>query len=601
MTGIAGIIYPHLFQASELLTPMLKLLEHRGNEISDRFAFKNLQLGSTGQKIISNSKKTIFAVIDGKVYHDKQNIIESYETWGTDAFERWSGEFSVALFDKEKESLFLIRDRIGVKPLYWYNERNFFLFASEIKALLATGIVPQSPAVDGLASYFALGYIPQDLTPIEHINKLLPGHYLQFCFNKGVSVHSYWSYSAHFIDHHKRRAPLGEEELEEMLLYSIKDRIEKEKSTGCFLMGGVGSSTIARYAAKETNIQSFGSFFDGQNDRDKDAAQKTAELIGIPLEASTILPEEMLNDLLQIIWHLDEPLADPNVIATWNIAKQAKSKADVLFSGMGCDELFGIHTKYNLGEAPPTIRDKFTTWSTPLLKQTAPFLQKFAPKTAMKILRSTRANPWQGKYLRANQLFSSDEMARAAPDLCHAFDSEVFLNKFHHLDRIHSIPESFQYFDVKTLLPDCYIHQYERLTTANGLDWRTPFLDPLIIETLATTKHKGVLQKLLKKNLPKELIKRPKVTRRGFLSPWAKTANLVPLFRHLPFGTLVESGILSKEWIREQVQTEESIIRSFPKLWAIFTLEIWYRLFIQRAPDSPPPKTTAHQLIFEDV
>ncbi len=223
MTGIAGILYPDIFHIHKLMDPILDSLSQRGSIVHeeaarDVYSYKDLSLGVSGGLIAANPKKSLIAILDGKIYNydelslDLKNagydltttnqsevLIYAYEAWGEEFAKKINGDFAAAIFDKNKNTLYLYRDRVGVKPLYWFFDQNHFIFGSDIKSLLASDIIPQTPATDSIAFYLALGYIPQDMTPIQNVNKLLPAHYLKFSRETGMSIHPYWSYGEKFL------------------------------------------------------------------------------------------------------------------------------------------------------------------------------------------------------------------------------------------------------------------------------------------------------------------------------------------------------------------------------------------------------------------
>ncbi len=214
----------------------------------------------------------------------------------------------------------------------------------------------------------------------------------------------------------------------------------------------------------------------------------------------------------------------------------------------------------------------------------------------------------QFEYLRHNALFDEKNLAYISPKLAGIFDPDSFLHKFHHLSRINSIVSSYLYFDVKTRLPDCFMLQFERLTTSRGLNWQAPFLDRAIVEftaslpepeTLTETETATYLKPLLKHIFSDLVVSRPKKTRREFLNQWANTPNLRKAFELLLTGTLVETGLISSKWLKRQLDPENFNPETFRDLWAILMLEIWFRLFINRPIQSSPPEISLFELFSE--
>ncbi|SCA62989.1 Uncharacterized protein SCG7109_AG_00250 [Chlamydiales bacterium SCGC AG-110-M15] len=629
MAGLAGVVYPDIFQTGSLLKGMLKLLEHRSPDSPQHHHYKNVEMGIRGGDIAHNFQKNVCVLIDGKIYnsqdllkeirstglscpHDSPAnvVIYAYEMWGLDFINKLNGSFAITLFDHRKNTLFLFRDRMGKKPLYWARHRGHFLFGSELKSILTTGVIPQTPANDALASYFFLGYIPQDMTPIQNINKLLPGYYLQYDLKGKMTVNAYWSYSSYFSEKTEDSEHEIEEKLHSLLSDAVKVRIPTEEDVGCFLGGGLGSASIAYYLsseAKDRNIHAYSSYFDEQNIEDLKASQSVTSTLKLHHETASIKKDTLLDDLIRIIWYLDEPIADPNVIATWEQCKLAAHDTRTVFSGMGSDELLGGHQRYSMSTSHLSITELMSHLPNPLIRKfVVPILKQVSPRSAYSILRSFHTDPRKQQYVAEHAIFNDKALQRFSPLLSKHFSSEIFLQKFYQLIGLNRHLEAFLYFDVKTALADKYSLQYERLTAAHQLEWETPFFDHRLVEYLATIpesyklsgQESGALLKTLMKNrLPHRFVHRKKVTRKSFLSPWIKSGELHKLLLTLDKGILVESGYLSPRAIQGLINNPYQHPYPFLALWSVLTLELWFQLFINRPVTTFPNDLTAFELL----
>lgn len=629
MNGIAGIVYPDVYQITQMITPMLDILRHRGGSSQTVHTYHNIQIGICGESFARNEKKTIFACLDGHFtnsqelahklqqhgYHIRTEnhaelVANAYELWGANFVDYVVGDFCIAILDQSKERLLLYRDRIGKKPLYWYQDQHHFLFASELKALLITGAVPQTAAMDSFSAYLYFGYIPQDMSPIKDVNKLLPGQYLQYDKDGSVKIVPYWSYSACFEYQSKFPQKDVDQHLNELLLKSVKSRVVPEKPVGCFISGGLGSASIAHYTSmvhpKEL-VKGFSVGFSGQNDEDIAAAGVVADTLHIERFSDVLTPQNFLKHFIKIMWHLDEPLADPNVTATWRIAELAKQKVTTVFSGMGSDELLAGHSRYTSSEQKGAYFQRLLHTPLSLLKLLlVPLIKSISrPYT---LVKSSKTTPWQFEYLKQNALFTEYDLAIAAPQISGLFDPEVFLHKFHQIARIKSKVSFFLYFDVKTRLPDCFLQQYERLTAAQGLRWSAPYLDREIIEYLATiaepdslseSETASFLKMILKDVFPASVVNRPKKTRGAFLKDWVEMSELKDIFQMLSKGILVESGLISESWLREHTASPEMRAIYFRQLWGILALEVWFRLYIQKPILVSPPEVSLREFLQE--
>jgi len=627
MEGIAGIVYPDVFQVEQLVVPMLNTLRHRGAHPVETETFKNFQLGICGSRLATDEKKTVTVVLDGSLDHIdqlkeelneplppnpsySQLILAAYKQWGINCIEHLNGEFAFAILDHHKEKIILARDRIGRKPLYWYSNNNYFLFASEMKALLATGLVPQTPATEALAAYLYFGYIPQDMSPIKDVSKLLPGFYLTCMRNRSLSIQSYWSYSSYF----ERKCTLPENRInrhiDELLQGSVKSRVPPEQPVGCFISGGLGSATVACYLHQVVHDQPIKGFtvgFKGENEIDVKAAVEVAKTLKIAHRSEMITPSNMLDNLVPIAWYLDEPLADPNTLASWKLAELASKEVKTVFSGMGSTELFAGHSGYFMSKKGLNAIQGFTQGALNGFRRALiPFLHYIYPKEAFELLKQSRTNPSQFEFMSSTAVFDEKTMALASPRLAGLFDPEVFLHKFHHLSRIHSDVAAFLYFDVKTRLPDCFMLQIERMTAAHNLDWQTPFLDREIIEflaslpepeTFAESESAKFLQTYLKNIMPKELLMRRRSYRPNILQSWINEPELISIFKLLKRGVLADTGIVSASWLDHHLQTPERRSNAFRQLWAILMLELWFRLYINHPTQMRPPDVTVRELL----
>lgn len=629
MGGIAGIVYPDAFQVTKLLDPMLKILGERGGGSLSQDAYKNLQMGCSSMPLVHNARKNLWIVLDGTIHNtedlkkelrntDRQFsgqesvpelILHAYEAWGIEGVHRLNGEYTFAIFDKGAEELFVVRDRMGRKPLYWYHDNDLFLFSSDIKALLVTGVVPQTPALGAIATYLFFGYFPQDITPIAGISKLLPGHFIHFHLNQNKTIQSYWSYSTFFA----KETPLAPEAQAQHLDLLLKDSIRLRQPHGpasCFLGGGVGSGAIAYYLSNVTpkdTLKAFTMGFQDENPEDIIAATAMAKTLGMECQVTTVTPDDLFDDLGDILWHLGEPLADPYIVPVWRLSKAAARHGNTLYSGMGADELLAQHTRYILPEKELTLTERLAPLVRPHFKKLIlPLIRAIWRSGALRFLKHYPTNPWQEEYLSENAVMSRNMLATAAPDLFHLFDPEIFLNKFYHLPRIASNIDASLYLDVKTRLADLYILQFETLTAANKVSWQTPLLDIEIIEFLASLPKDMFVQKpsttlmrqILEGVFPSHVLARNKMPRRQLLQSWSQNKNVKKIFELLLSGTVVGNGTISKRWLQNLLSCPESTrVNPFQLIWSVLCLEIWFRLFIDNPVKKKPPGISTLELL----
>lgn len=586
VAGIGAIVYPSIFDNAKIKESLLPILEHRGKGQKDVFRYRNLEMGICGGCIEHNERRNIFALLDGNIYNvqeiqkslqksgyqwkEKEDsvqklIVLAYELWGISFIEKLNGDFSIALFDQRLKRFFLIRDRLGKKPLYWAKSSQYFLFSNELKALLSTGIVAQTPSKDGLAAYLFLGYIPQDLTLIKDVNKLLPGYYLQLDLNEKsdkFSVHSYWSLSQFFQGAKESKHSIEEFE------YLLKDaiairRIDNEK-VACFLEGNITSASLAYYLKTEhSNVDAF--FAGGP--ADLELAHQSAEQLSLNfLDCSS---NNFLKDLVTLVWFLDEPVSDDSIKNSWELCKQASSLHKRVFSAASSTELLNR-------EAPKLAKESlFSSLYFTIGSSFLPLFRKFRPQIAYSFLRSLHNRKDHLQYLHQQALLTSKEMKYYFPSLFHAFEAEIFLQKFYRISKIASGIPSCVYFDLKTIVPDKILIQYERFSSLHDLCWLTPFLDHRIIEFLVSLPQEEnalFAEKLMKDRLHL----RPDPQKK----PAKNMAAFASIAKGLEDGIIVESGFISERKIEQLIKARPDYLKT------LLILEIWLRLFISRPVNS---------------
>ncbi|MBT3394364.1 MAG: hypothetical protein HN411_04555 [Waddliaceae bacterium] len=614
MGALAGVVHPTIYKAGTIIEEMLAPVSYRGDseEIST-YRFNKIEMGAYGEEsIASNPPQTVWAMLDGTIFNEDalreelkdegyrcnsdstaEIIALSYECWGPEFLAKLNGSFSVAIFDTKKHRLLLARDKVGIKPIYWSHHNDTFLFGSELKSILATGLMPQIPAGEGIASYLFFGYIPQDISAIEGVNKLLPGYYLLYDFDKNFIIHPYWSYGSFFLEKNDEDITAITSHLDGLIKDSVAIRKDDEESS-CFLGDDIASAVMACYAEKSPHGPSpmgCSTSFEGMKSASPDVADAISEKLGIVNTSSAITSRDILDNLVKITWFLDEPIADPSLLKTWKLATMAREqKISRVFSSVGSDEIFAGDSRY--------LAYSTKLWKKKPAHPVSKALIRYIAFPITKIFNATLAYhllwKWHVKhpiidYLNKNAVFNKRKLERVSPDLANRFDVETFLQKFFRLRAIDDDIAPLLYFSAKTSLPDNALHQYDRLTAANGLELRAPFLDSRIMEYMANIpdaikiqkkETSVVLKSLLKDVFPEDLLKTPKKELSPDFGALLKDPALHEIFSMLIEGTVVESGYISKRWLKKRVAKAKKGKGSFLQLWAVLSLEVWMRLFV---------------------
>lgn len=629
MSGICGIVFPDAYQAAPRLTPLLEALEPRGGPVSHQHSYKNANIGCCGSPLLSNRKKNLWCIFDGTLFNQERLIqrlkeagrcippnfvpedllLLAYDVWSYEFLQEIEGDFAVAILDQEKNEILLARDRIGRKPLYWYHKGYTFVFASELKALMASRLIPQTPSDNAIASYLFFGFIPQDNTPIAEVTRLLPGHYLKLHLNHNMSIHNYWAYSSYFQGSIEQVEYDTPQELAQRVSVSLEKRIQKNNnSTSCLVSGGLGSASVAYFLSTQQPTKAFSAAFQGQTEQDSQTATQICSTLQIEQQFSLIGPDKLLTTLPKILWHLDEPLADPNIVLTWHLAEMAAKWSPYTVSGMGSDELFAAHNRFLVTEQSLSPFMQLTEWFKPIFRTL--FLQPLFwlwPKMGYEFLRKYPTNPLQAQYVNSNALLNIHTAKKAAPAIAHLFDLDIFLHRFYNISKAGTNMDAMLYLDVKTRLVDLYIMQYDRLTACHKLHWTSPFLSkdllefaaPLIRGGLQKETESSLLQLMLANIFSPAIVNRKKTSRPNLLNQWVEHPQLFSVFSALKNGTLTKSGMINRLWIESLLAKNNKTPNRFLSLWSILCLEIWYRIYIDQPIQTTPPSLSTQEFIQE--
>jgi asparagine synthase (glutamine-hydrolysing) len=549
MGNIAGLVSPNIYEDISVVKTML----HGESKI---FRHRNAIIGTIGA---SFQDKNGCLVFDGVIYNleelsDGNDIKEpaeillyAYHTWGENFVEKINGSFTIAIVDHKKEKLLLYRDRLGERNLYWTRIHDHFIFSTNIKGALASGLVPQTVSEDGLAAYLTLGYTPQDMTHIKQVNKLLPGYYLELnLIDKKLSILPYWSYSSCF------GGWLPDENFSSTLDNLLKSRTPTAPSISMILEDSISSQALHKLIEKHSKVHT------------------------ITTENYPVTEQNVNDFLVPMIWHLGEPVADPHLISSWNILRQASSQSKNIFTGMGNDILLNSCKRYFI-----EISSLFQQQEKNKPLWLFYLVGLFNKKAAFSILKSSFNSSYQSHYFSDIAIFDAKILKKASPTLSKLFHMTSFVQKFHNIDRCHKEWLKPLYFDVKTVLPDGILSPRNILSEAHGVTLHNPFLDHRVIELLARIYGH---QEWHSDNIPlNDIIKRffPEINdfvpEKKALPSWIKSELIYELFDLLQNGLLIKTGVIAPKWIKMALQKKE---KHLLRLWSLLCLEIWYRLFI---------------------
>ena len=502
-----------------LLEAMAGVLAHRGPDDSGFYEDELMSLGHRrlsiidlspqGKQPMANEDNTVWLAFNGEIYNfrdlraelekkghsfrshtDSEVILHSYEEYGLECVDNLRGMFAFALWDTKKRRLVICRDRIGKKPLYYWQNGERLLFASEIKSLLCCREIPREVNRDGFYSFLAFQYVPGVETAVKNIFRVPPGNIL-IAENGTVKLREYWSIRKIVNSGEDNSPDQAVERMGHLLEESVRLRLVSDVPLGVLLSGGLDSSSITALISRGgvKSIRTFSAGFGEESDELKYARIVSREF-NTEHREFIVRPDNLALTLKKIVWHMDEPIADGGAFATYMIAEVVKQYVKVILVGGGADELFAGYSWHRL--AGPGFA--------------------FVPQ-ALK----SRAYFYLNTFYRGK---------KNHPDIYHGFEERFNLKGVRR-----DFLSRMMFFELENLLPNCLLMKVDKMTMAHSLEARAPFLDHKLIEFAAALPagfkirgctNKYILRKFMEKKLPPEIVNRKK---RGFLVPITKWLN----------------------------------------------------------------------------
>ena len=642
MCGIAGIVAQDRLDqdAPARAARMRDIITHRGpdeaglhTDAHAALAHRRLSIVdlSTGQQPLSNEDGSVWVVFNGEIYNhaeirreleahghryrtksDTETIVHAYEQWGDDCVERFRGMFAFAIWDAPKRRLLLVRDRLGIKPLYWTMAGDTLLFGSEIKALLASGMVEAVANHAVLPEVLSTRYTSGEETLFRGIYKLLPGHRLVF-EGGAVAIQQYWDLPTR-TDSPESPAASPVERFKELLEESVRLRLMADVPLGMFLSGGIDSSAIAAIMARmiDRPLQTFSVAFKDRAFNELEYAREVARSIGAVSHEIVIDDQDFFGALPKLVWHEDEPIAHPSSVPLYFVSALARQHVTVVLTGEGSDELLAGYGKYprvawnwRAGTVyermlPAAVRESIARGIVPMLPRR---LERYARRSFLTMDRSPEAMFFDNfaSIRLADQQRLLAPAYRAAASRTGAYASS--LGYFNAPNGNSTLLDRLLYADIKTYLVELLMKQ-DQMSMATSIESRVPFLDHKLVEFAATLPDawklsgfttKRILRESMKGLLPESILNRPKM---GFPVPfagwtrgaWNGVARDVLLDRRSRERGLIDP-VAVESLVRDHAagRTEGG-----DRIWSLMNLELWHRTFIDGdgvqtlpAPSSP--------------
>jgi asparagine synthase (glutamine-hydrolysing) len=621
MCGIFGKLFFEKTKIEEKnYKDCLDAISHRGPDDEGFYVDENIILGSkrlaiidlseAGHMPMKNEDGRFWIVFNGEIYNflelrknlekrhkfksrtDSEVLLHLYEEKGVNCLKYLRGMFAFAIWDKKEKILFLARDRLGKKPLKYYFNDKFFIFASELKAILKDREVKREIDWGAIDEYLTYQYVPHPKTGFKGIFKLEPAHYLLIALNGKIKKERYWN-----LDY-SQKLNLSENEwieaIEEKLKESVKIRLISDVPLGAHLSGGIDSSMIVAMMAQEMKepVKTFSIGFKEKEYDETKYARLVAKRYGTDHHELIVEPNA-IEILPKLVYHYEEPYADSSALPTWYLCQMTKNYITVALNGDGGDENFAGYDRYNAFKLYKDLEflpgKKFLGKVNEILYQITK-LKIF--RKGFRFLSAYQEDPISF-YLRLIGFFQDEEKEKLyQPDLKKLIEDlrgsnflrEIFKKtKGPWLDRI-------LYLDINSYLPDDLLVKVDIASMAHSLEVRSPFLDHAFMELCAkipsNLKVKGhnkkyIFKKLALKYIPKECIFRPKT---GFGVPlefWFKNELLNFLKERILSQEFLNYGF-NRNFLEQLIKEHQKGIRNHAyRLWALLILEEWLKIFFR--------------------
>jgi asparagine synthase (glutamine-hydrolysing) len=621
MCGIIGI-YNHNGQSVDalLIEKMTKVLNHRGPDGFGTFVKNNVGLGhrrlsiidlsSLGRQPMTNEENNLQIVFNGEIYNfqklkkvlenyghkfksktDTEVILHSYEQWGPECVKKFNGMFAFAIYNERDGSIFLARDRMGEKPLYYYLDENKFVFASEIKAILEDRSIKKVIDSQGFVNYFTFGHSIGPDTIYSGIKKLLPSHHALFKNGK-IIIKRYWD-SLVVEDSLDKGKQYYQQRTRELFETSVKDRLISDVPLGVFLSGGIDSSSVVAIMArnKVNPLKTFSVGFNlpGKEFNELSDAKIVADHFKTDHAELILRESDLIDGLEKLVYHFDEPFGDAAGFPVYFLSRFAKERVSVALTGEGGDEIFGGYRRYVAEKNVSKIlflNSVFDNNFSKLFVDSLPNFRRFKKMASALSIKNDleRYASWISFFSpdALNNLFINKNL----PDPLSLYKQYSLQSKS--TDWLGKI----MYLDQKIILPDAYLEKVDKMSMAFGLETRAPILDHEFVEFAnsipskykikgMTTKY--IFREAMKDILPASILKKKK---HGFAVPtnaWFKGKLKDYLFEVIFDNKTKSRGYFNYDYIEKLYKLYQNGNQPLDsQFWLLLNFELWQRQFIDK-------------------
>lgn len=631
MCGIAGIIRfnPESRVDADRLNRMGDVLRHRGPDEKGAICIDNAGLAhrrlsiidlAHGQQPITNADQSIWLTYNGEIYNfkalrvelrsrgcsfttesDTEVVLRAYEVFGDRCVDHLQGMFAFAIWDRRKRRLFLARDRLGIKPLYYAKTGDQLLFGSEIKAILAADVITPVFNQSILPEFLANRYVAGISTFFKDIYKLLPGNTMTWSLEEGLREHCYWRPP---LLPQESRSSMKEcaDEVRAQLEEAVRSHLVSDVPLGVFLSGGIDSTALAALASSMMSepVRTFAVGFADRETSELGYARFAAESVGAEHREVVVSPEEFFEALPRLIWHEDEPIAFTSSVPLYFVSRLARDHVKVVLTGEGADELFLGYNRYRVtawnqrfGSVWENVPDSVRGGVRSLVSHLPKSMRRLSERTFLALAPGVR-----GLFYENFAIFPEKLQQQLLEDQAILAARDPYAAGLHYYNEAASagVLDRMSHADLQTYLVELLMKQ-DQMSMAASIESRVPFLDHKFVEyvvslpsryKLPVWQTKVVLREALRNVVPKQVLTRRKM---GFP---------VPIGRWLQneYWSMVEEFVLGPRALKRElfapemlkkIATEhrQGISRHDERLWLLVNLEIWQRIFIDgEAPSS---------------
>lgn len=619
MCGFVGCLYekPRELSAEEKqqFNTMNEVIFHRGPDDEGYFRDEHIQFGfrrlsiidiAAGHQPLTYENERYIIIFNGEIYNyvelremliakgatfatqsDTEVIVALYANMKEKCVDYLRGMFAFMIWDREEKCLFGARDHFGIKPMFVAQDDDAIYFASEKKSILPVlrnkGVNPTA-----LQHYFTYQYVPEPDSLTEDISKVEPGHYFIKEPGKPISFHTYWK--PHFQasnsskeDHIKA--------IRDVLFDSVKVHMRSDVPVGSFLSGGIDSSIVVSIAKElNPNLLTFSVGFEREGFSEVDVAKETADKLNVKNYSVTVSPEEYMKEFPKIMWHMDDPLADPAAVPLYFVAREARKHVTVVLSGEGSDELFGGYNIYH----EPTSLKMFEYIPTPgkrMLKALSWALQDgFKGKSFLE----RGCTPIEQRYYGNAKIFTEEEKAKLMLNYNSHVNYMDITKPLYEEIRSYDDVSKMQYIDMFTWLRGDILVKADKMTMAHSLELRVPFLDKEVFEVaskiptelkIANGTTKAILREAVQGVVPDHVLNRKKL---GFPVPirhWLKNE-----MHDWAVSIIMESGTdycIDKQYVLNLLEAHCAGKGDYSrKIWTVLSFMVWHQIYMENKYDT---------------